>query len=135
MLDQSQKKKVLEEAQVIAVVGLSDKPHRTSYQIAEAMQKKGYRIIPVNPTIEGVLGEQAVGSLTEIDEKVDIVNIFRDSSHLQAVAGEFLETDYPVFWAQLGVYDQAAMELLESNGRKVVMDSCIKVDHALLVKK
>ncbi|MFC4735735.1 CoA-binding protein [Bacillus daqingensis] len=135
MLNQEQKRELLEKAKVIAVVGLSDKPHRTSYQVSEAMQKAGYKIIPVNPTIENALGERALTSIKELPADVDLVNVFRRSEYLPELADEFLQTSIPVFWAQLGVFDRKTAEKLEENGKQVVMDSCIKVDHALLVKK
>lgn len=123
---------ILEEAKTIAVVGLSDNPERTSYQIAEAMQKAGYKIIPVNPMVESVLGEKAYDSLVDIDEEIDIINVFRRSEFLPEIAKEALETECKVFWAQQGVVNEDAYKLLKENDFTVIMDLCIKVAHAVL---
>ncbi|MED4454847.1 CoA-binding protein [Metabacillus fastidiosus] len=122
---------ILKNSKRIAVVGLSDKPNRTSYMVSEAMKNAGYEIIPVNPTIEEALGVKAVASLKEIEGPVDIVNVFRRSEQLLEVAEEFLTIDCPVFWAQLGLENKEAYDLLKSKGKTVIMDRCIKVEHAL----
>src|SRR5690625_5118134 len=93
-------KAILDEAKTIAVIGLSANPERTSYQIAEAMQKAGYKIIPVNPNIEDtVLGEKAYPSLLDIKEKIDIINVFRRPEYLPDIAKEAAQIDCKVFWA------------------------------------
>ncbi|ARO58219.1 MULTISPECIES: CoA-binding protein [Bacillus] len=122
---------VLKKSKTIAVVGLSDKPERTSYMVSKAMQDAGYRIIPVNPTVDEVLGEKAVSSLKDIKEHVDIVNVFRRSEFLMDVAKEFVEIDADVFWAQLGVQDEETYKLLKEKDYTVIMDRCIKVEHAM----
>ncbi|MDX5913247.1 CoA-binding protein [Bacillus cereus group sp. BfR-BA-01026] len=122
---------VLKKSKTIAVVGLSDKPERTSYMVSKAMQDAGYRIIPVNPTVDEVLGEKAVASLKDIKEHVDIVNVFRRSEFLMDVAKEFVEIDADVFWAQLGVQDEDTYKLLKEKDYTVIMDRCIKVEHAM----
>ncbi|ATI60781.1 CoA-binding protein [Bacillus cereus group sp. MYBK59-1] len=122
---------VLKKSKIIAVVGLSDKPERTSYMVSKAMQDAGYRIIPVNPTVDEVLGEKAVSSLKDIKEHVDIVNVFRRSEFLMDVAKEFVEIDADVFWAQLGVQDEDTYKLLKEKDYTVIMDRCIKVEHAM----
>ncbi|ALC51897.1 CoA-binding protein [Bacillus sp. S70] len=122
---------VLKRSKTIAVVGLSDKPERTSYMVSKAMQDAGYRIIPVNPTVDEVLGEKAVSSLKDIKEHVDIVNVFRRSEFLIDVAKEFVEIDADVFWAQLGVQDEDTYKLLKEKDYTVIMDRCIKVEHAM----
>ncbi|MGE1113801.1 CoA-binding protein [Priestia megaterium] len=123
--------KILKKSKRIAVVGLSDNPHRTSYMVSEAMQQQGYEIIPVNPTINSALGVKAVSSLKEIEGHIDIVNVFRRSEHLLEVAEEFLEVDADVFWTQSGLINEEAYDLLAKKGYTVVMDRCIKVEHAL----
>ncbi|EMG27355.1 hypothetical protein X560_0312 [Listeria fleischmannii 1991] len=125
--------KILKEAKTIAVVGLSDKKERTSYQVSKIMQEAGYKIIPVNPKVDEILGEKAVASLSEIKEPVDIVNIFRRSEFLPELAREFLEIDANAFWAQLGVSNEEAYELLKET-HPVVMDYCIKVAYQELAK-
>src|SRR5690625_7379386 len=89
---------ILQSAKTIAVVGLSDNPERTSYQISQAMQQEGYKIIPVNPNIDTVLGEEAYPTLTAIEEKIDIINVFRRSEFLPDIAQESIQTDCNVFW-------------------------------------
>ncbi len=125
-------RKILDESKTIAVVGLSDNPERTSYQIAKAMQEAGYKIIPVNPKVDTVLGEKAYSSLLEIDEKIDIINVFRRSEFLPEIAEEAKQTDCKVFWAQQGVVNEEAYKLLKAEGFTVIMDLCIKVAHAVL---
>lgn len=123
--------KILKKAKKVAVVGLSGNPDRTSYMVSKAMQDAGYTIIPVNPGEEEILGEKAVGSLKEIEGHVDIVNIFRRSEYLPDLAREFEEIDADVFWAQLGVANQEAYDYLKDKGYTVIMDRCIKVEHAM----
>ncbi|MFY0544740.1 CoA-binding protein [Brevibacillus sp. H7] len=130
------RRELLQEAKTIAVVGLSNKPDRTSYMVSQAMQNNGYRIIPVNPTIAGetVLGEKAVATLTEIDEPVDIVNVFRRSEEIMPVAQDVLQMKHKprALWLQQGIANEEAAELAKQQGIEVIMDLCIKVDHALL---
>lgn len=130
---------ILEEAKTIAVVGCSNKPDRTSYMIAAAMQQAGYRIIPVNPVIAGqtVLDETVVGSLLDIKEQVDIINVFRRSEETLSVAEDTvkMEPKPQVFWLQEGVYNEEAATLAAANGIEVIMNHCIKVDHAILVPR
>ncbi|MGV2938990.1 CoA-binding protein [Mesobacillus sp. LC4] len=123
--------KILKNSKRIAVVGLSDNPERTSYMVSKAMQAAGYDIIPVNPTVDEVLGIKAVKTLKEIDGHVDIVNVFRRSEYLMEVAEEFAEIDADVFWAQLGLENEEAYNFLKEKGYSVIMDRCIKVEHAL----
>ncbi|MGD6901679.1 CoA-binding protein [Bacillus infantis] len=123
--------KILKKAKKVAVVGLSGNPDRTSYIVSKAMQDAGYIIIPVNPGEEEILGEKAVGSLKEIEGHIDIVNIFRRSEYLPDLAREFEEIDADVFWAQLGVANQEAYDFLKDKGYTVIMDRCIKVEHAM----
>ncbi|MGG4168122.1 CoA-binding protein [Rossellomorea vietnamensis] len=122
---------ILKQSKRIAVIGLSDNPERTSYMVSKAMQDQGYDIIPVNPTIESALGVKAVSSLQEIEGPVDIVNVFRRSEFLPQIAEEFDQIDSSVFWAQLGVMNEEAYRFLKERGYTVIMDRCIKVEHAL----
>lgn len=124
-------KEILDKAKRIAVVGLSDNPDKTSYMVSEAMQKAGYEIIPVNPAIEEALGVKAVPSLKDIEGHVDIVNVFRRPEYLPGVAQEFAEIDADIFWAQLGLESEEAYHFLKDKGYTVIMDRCIKVEHAL----
>ena len=122
---------VLKNSKTIAVVGLSDKPHRTSYQISKAMQEAGYRIIPVNPTINEALGEKAVARLSDITEPIDIINVFRRSEFLPDVAKEASAIPAQAFWGQQGVIHEEAYEELKDKDMIVIMDVCIKVAHAV----
>lgn len=122
---------ILKRSKRIAVVGLSDNPERTSHSVSKAMQDQGYEIIPVNPVIDSALGVKAVASLEEIEGTVDIVNIFRRSEFLPDLAREFDKIDAKIFWAQLGVMNEEAYSFLKERGYTVIMDRCIKVEHAL----
>lgn len=122
---------ILKKAKRIAVVGLSDNPDRTSYMVSKAMQDAGYEIIPVNPTVTEVLGVKAVATLKDIKGHVDIVNVFRRSEFLPDLAKEFTEIDADIFWAQLGIINQIAYDYLTEKGYTVIMDRCIKVEHAM----
>jgi uncharacterized protein len=123
---------ILNNAKRIAVVGLSNNPARTSYQVAKVMQDAGYEIIPVNPTIDEALGVKAVATLKDIEGHVDIVNVFRRSEQLLDVAKEFDEIDADVFWAQLGLANEDAYEFLKEKGYTVIMDRCIKIEYAAI---
>lgn len=127
-------KEILETNKTIAVVGLSDNPERTSYQIAKIMQENGYRIIPVNPTIDEVLGEKSYPSLSDVPESIDIINVFRRSEFLPEIAKEAAQTDAKIFWAQQGIVNEEAYDYLKERGFTVIMDLCIKVVHAVLVR-
>ncbi|WP_428908455.1 CoA-binding protein [Niallia sp. Krafla_26] len=124
-------REILNKAKRIAVVGLSDNPERTSYMVSKAMQDAGYEIIPVNPKADEILGVKAVSSLKEIEGHVDIVDVFRRSEFLLDVAKEFAEIDADVFWAQQGLVNEEAYSFLKEKGYTVIMDRCIKVEHAL----
>ncbi|MED4015219.1 CoA-binding protein [Sutcliffiella cohnii] len=122
---------LLKKSKRIAVVGLSNNPERTSYMVSKAMQDAGYEIIPVNPKVDEVLGVKALSSLAEIEGHVDIVNVFRRSEYLLDVAKDFVNIDADIFWAQLGLVNEEAYHFLKEAGYTVIMDRCIKVEHAL----
>lgn len=125
---------ILKQAKTIAIVGLSDKPDRDSYGVAQQLQARGYRIIPVNPQVSSVLGEPAYARLQDIPVDIDIIDVFRRSDALTAVVEEALGTNAPVIWAQEGVYDEAAANLATEAGKVMVMDLCIAVAHSVLVR-
>ncbi|MCT0456336.1 CoA-binding protein [Lactococcus cremoris] len=123
----------LKKAKTIAVVGISDKTDRSSYLIAQGLQKNGYRVIPVNPRLAGtkLLGEKVFSTIKDIPFHIDIVDIFRRSEFLADVARDFIETDADVFWAQLGLQSQEAEQILRTAGKsKIVMNRCIKIEYA-----
>ena len=125
---------LLEGARNVAVVGLSDKPYRTSHAIARVLQSFGYRIFPVNPNLTGpVLGEEPYSTVAEIEEPVDIVDVFRRSENVPPVAADAVAAGAKALWMQLGVVNDAAANHAAENGLTVVMDRCIKVDYAALV--
>ena len=125
---------LLKEARNVAVVGLSDKPYRTSHAIAHALQGFGYRIFPVNPNLTGpVLGEEPYSTVAEIEEPIDIVDVFRRSETVLPVAEDAVAAGARALWMQLGVVNDAAADRAAEHGLTVVMDRCIKVDYAALV--
>ncbi|MBN2983443.1 MULTISPECIES: CoA-binding protein [Cohnella] len=126
-------KEILEGAGNIAVVGLSDDPEKTSHQVSAAMQAKGYRIIPVNPNAERILGETCYASLKDIPEPVDIVNVFRRPEHTPAVAADAAAIGAKVLWLQLGIANDEAAEIARKGGLEVIMDRCIKVEDSILL--
>lgn len=125
-------KELLTNSRVIAVVGHSDRPDRTSYQIAQYLRRAGYTVYPVNPTVETIDGQPAYASLAEVPEPIDIVDVFRRSEHLAAVVAEASAVGAKSVWAQLGVADDAAAEAARAAGITIVMDSCIKIEHRRL---
>lgn len=120
---------LLKRAKTIAVVGLSDSPLRPSHGVAAYMQSQGYRIIPVNPTIKGALGEKAVGSLSDIHEKIDIVDVFRRPEGVPEIVDEAIKLGIPAIWLQEGVIHEDAAAKARKAGVLVVMDRCILKEH------
>src|SRR5690349_13156703 len=120
---------MLKSARTIAVVGLSDSPLRPSHGVSAYMQTQGYRIIPVNPTIHGALGEKAVSTLSEVKEKIDIVDIFRRSEFVPDVVEEAIKLGVPAIWMQEGVIHEQAAQKARNAGIFVVMDRCILKEH------
>lgn len=113
------------ESRTWAVVGLSPDASRTSHRIAWFLQREGYRIIPVNPTVEGeILGERVRPDLASIDEPIDVVDVFRRSSNAGVVVDEAIAVGAGAVWLQVGVVDEAAAERAEAAGLDVVMDTC-----------
>ena len=122
-------RELLQRAKTIAVVGLSDNPLRPSHGVSAYMQSQGYRIIPVNPECEEVLGEKSYPSLLEVPEKVDIVNVFRRSEFVPPVVDQAIQIKAPVIWMQEIVIHEAAAKKARAAGIFVVMDRCILVEH------
>ncbi|MDQ0112942.1 CoA-binding protein [Paenibacillus harenae] len=128
-------KSILQGSTTIAVVGLSDKPDRVSYMVSEAMQAKGYTIIPVNPNADSILGQKSYPSLKDIPFPVDIVNVFRRSEHTPPVAEEAAAIGAKTLWLQLGISSEEAASIAEAGGLTVIMDRCIKVEDSILLPK
>jgi predicted CoA-binding protein len=113
----------------IAVVGLSDNPDKPSYYVSEYMQRHGYKILPVNPSIQTVLSEHSYPSLATLPVKPDVVNVFRVPSLIPAIVGEMLALGLRNLWVQQGIVNLEAAERAEQGGIHVVMDRCIMVEH------
>ncbi len=127
-------KKILENSKVIAVVGLSPDPSRTSNWVASYMQSKGYRIIPVNPRETGkeILGEKVYSDILSIPQEIDIVNIFRRSEFVYPHVEEAVKKNAKVVWMQLGIINEEAAEYARKHGLEVVMNRCIATTHSSL---
>ncbi len=127
---------LLARVKIIAVVGLSPRPDRPSFAVSQAMQGLGYRIVPVRPAIDVVLGEQAYARLADIPFPVDLVNVFRDSAAIPGVVAEILALGQthgaPAIWIQEGIVHEAAARHARAQGLTVVMDRCIWKDRVRL---
>jgi predicted CoA-binding protein len=117
-------KRIFDECRTIAVVGLSSSPMRASNGVASFMKKQGYKIVPVNPNETEVLGEKAKTALSAVDEKIDLVDIFRRSVEVGAIVDEAIKIGAKAVWMQEGVVDEAAAKRAEGAGLLVVMNRC-----------
>jgi hypothetical protein len=119
---------ILGEAETIAVVGLSSRPDRDSYDVAEFLQDRGYRIVPINPKETGVLGEPAYPSLVEVpdDVRIDVVDVFRRAEDTPLIAEQAVARGAKMLWLQDGIVSEEARRIAEDAGMTVVMDDCIK---------
>ena len=125
-------RRILKQSKTIAVVGLSANWWRPSYFAAKYMQEHGYRIIPVNPAYQEVLGETCYASARDIPEPVDIVDCFRKSEEIPVIADDAIAIGAKVLWMQLGVINPEAADRARKAGLEVVMDRCVKIEHARL---
>jgi predicted CoA-binding protein len=125
-------RRILKETRTIAVVGLSADWYRPSYFAAKYMQEHGYRVIPVNPKYESILGEKCYRSLRDIPERVDLVDVFRKTQDVGPVADDAIAIKAKVLWQQLGVRNEAAAEKARAAGLDAVMDRCVKIEHGRL---
>ncbi len=119
---------ILGDARTIAVVGLSSNPERASYEVAEYLQSKGYRIVPVNPNETEVLGERAYPTLADIPSEIeiDVVDVFRRAEQTPAIAGEAVARGAKVLWLQEGIANDDARRIGEAGGLSVVMGVCMR---------
>ena len=125
---------LLQASRTVAVVGLSDRPYRTSHAIAQALQGFGFEIFPVNPNLSGpVLGEEPYDLVEEIPDPVDIVDVFRSSEKVMPTAKDAVAAGAKVLWMQSGVVNEEAAAYARNHGLTVVMDHCIMVDYVSLV--
>ncbi len=122
--------RILDSARTIAVVGLSPDRHRPSHGVARYLQRAGYRIIPVNPTITKVLGEPAYPTLLSVPTPIDVVDVFRRSEYVGPIVDDAIAIKARAIWLQDGVIDESAAERARAAGLDVVMDDCIMRRHA-----
>ncbi len=126
---------ILQHSRTVAVVGLSPKPHRDSYEVAEYLQRQGWRIVPVNPVAaasgQPILGERVYATLTEAAaaEKIDLVDVFRNSNDVPPIVDEAIAIDAPAVWLQLGVLNDAAVAKARAAGLRAVQNRCLLVEH------
>lgn len=124
---------LLKDVRTIAVVGLSDKPHRDSHRVAAYMQQQGYRIIPIHPGLaasaELVLGEKAYARLEDVPETIDLVNVFRRPEHVPEIVESTLAIKARALWLQLGIVHNEAADRARTAGLQVVQNKCLMVEH------
>ena len=117
------------KGRTIAVIGLSENPSKPSHYVSEYMQQHGYKVYPVNPSVDNVLGEKSYPSLAALPVKPDVVNVFRVPSLIPGIVDEMLALGLKEMWVQQGIVNREAAEHAEQGGIRVVMDRCIMVEH------
>lgn len=125
-------RQVLQTARVIAVVGFSDDPSRTSHQIGRYLQRAGYSVYAVNPMVAQIGELTSYASLADVPEPIDIVNVFRRSEFLAGVVQESIDVGAKLVWAQLGVFSTEAATLAREAGMPLIMDNCIRVTYSMV---
>lgn len=127
-MNQDNLKLILDEVQSIAIVGVSPNPERDSYKVMKFLQDNGFKVFPVNPKLVNskILDQECYSSLDAIEEKVDMVNVFRAIEHIPSIANEAIKIKAKILWTQEGLYSEEAKYLGENAGLKVVMDQCPK---------
>ena len=125
---------ILKSASVIAVVGLSDKPDRDSYQVAAYLQERGYRIIPVNPAVRAVLGEKSYARLQDVPEKIDVVDVFRKAEAVPEIVDAAIAVGAKAVWLQEGVVHNPAADKARAAGLQVVQNRCMLKEHRALAE-
>ncbi len=125
-------RQILSSCRTVAVVGLSPKPHRDSFEVAHYMQAQGWRIIPINPNATEILGEKAYPSLLEAaqHERIELVNVFRNSADVPPVAADAIAIGAQALWLQLGIENAPACAAAQAAGLQVVQNKCLMVEHA-----
>ncbi|MBI5021615.1 MAG: CoA-binding protein [Ignavibacteriales bacterium] len=126
---------ILRNAKTIALVGASDKPTRDSYHIMKFLMEAGYNVIPVNPAYTEVLGKKCFPDLRQLEEPVDIVDIFRRSDEVLSIVQDAMLIGAPTVWMQMGVFNEEAASIAERAGINVIMNKCIKVEYQVLMQK
>jgi len=130
MPDVSTLRRILDSTRTIAVVGLSDKPHRPSYFVGKYLLDHDYEVYPVNPTRSVILGRKCHASLADIGHPVDMVDCFRRSEDMPALAHEAVASGARTLWMQLGVISEEAARIAREGGLEVIMNRCTKIEHA-----
>ena len=125
-------KNILDNSKTVAVVGLSDKPYRPSQGVALYLQEHGYKIFPVNPHVDEVLGEKSYASLKEIPVAIDVVDIFRKSEAVGPIVDEAIEVGAKAIWMQEGVLNEEAAQKAREAGLNVVMNKCMMKEHKII---
>jgi hypothetical protein len=125
-------RRILKESRVIAVVGLSADWYRPSYFAAKYMQEHGYRVVPVNPKYDSILGEKCYRSLRDIPDRIDLVDVFRKTADVMPIAEDAIAIRARVLWQQLGVRNEAAAAKARAAGLETVLDRCVKIEHGRL---
>ena len=119
-------KKLLKETKNIAIIGASSNPERDSFKVMKFLMDYGYEIFPVNPKEKNILGRRCYANLKEIEERIDMVDIFRAKEFILAITNEAIEINANIIWIQEGIVDENAASLAKKSGLKVVMDKCPK---------
>lgn len=122
-------KDILLTARTVASVGLSSNPEKPSHGVVSYLKQQGYRIIPVNPTVEEILGEKAYPDLTSIPEKVDLVQVFRKPEDVPSIVEEAIKIGAKAVWMQEGIVNEEAAQKARQAGLQVVMDACMRASH------
>jgi predicted CoA-binding protein len=126
-------RRILAQSRTLAVVGLSAHWHRPSFFAAKYMQDHGYRVIPVNPTYTEVLGERCYPAVAAVPDGIDIVDCFRKAEEIVPIAREAVAKGASVLWMQLGIRNEEAARIASDAGLDVVMDRCVKIEHARIL--
>jgi predicted CoA-binding protein len=125
-------KEILSLNKIVAVIGMSKNPEKEAYRIPEYLKKKGYKVIPVNPTADEILGEKSYKKLSDVPGPIDIVEVFRPSEDVPNYVDDVITKKPKVFWLQLGIENTQAEEKVASNGIKVVFNKCMMAEHKRL---
>jgi len=123
------------ELDTVAVVGCSSTPGKDAHEIPKYLREHGYDVLPVNPFADEIFGREAADSLADVDERIDIVDVFRPSEEVSDIVDAVLDRDdVDTIWLQLGIHDDEAAKRAEDGGKRVVQDRCMKVEHARLME-
>lgn len=133
MNDEQMLKEILISTKTIASVGLSSNPEKVSHSVGAYLQKQGYRVIPVNPTADEILGEKAYPNLEAVPEKIDVVQVFRRPEDVPPVVEDAIKVGAQVVWMQLGIVNEEAAQTAREAGLQVVMDACMLAKHKRLI--